>query len=277
MRPVIRMLVAGAALAVALPLTACGSGDDGADNPLHLATAGTIHAAVSTDQPPFATAKKNGQPHGYIVDVTDEVAKRLHVKVSYKASTVPGALQGLTSGQYDLAASGLGVTAERKESVGFTKALYWSTTSVLTRTSATATKLTGFGGKKVGVVTGAVQEEFVDEKMPGATKTKFQNQNAAVSQLLSGNIDAFVVGGPDADAYLKQYSSLKVAVEAPVDHPTAMALPKDNTALGAAIDKQLGSMVADGTLLKLYRKWFTEPPRPELVKVWPKLGDAAKK
>ena len=277
MRHALRTLVAGAALALAVPLAACGSGDDNADNRLHLATPGEIHAAVSTDQPPFASADKNGTPRGYIVDVTDEVAKRLHVKVSYKASTVPGALSGLTSGQYDLAASGLGVTPEREKSVAFTKALYWSTTAVLTRKPATASTLTDFRGKKVGVVTGAVQEEFVDDKMPGAQKTKFQNQNAAVSQLLSGNLDAFVVGGPDAEAYLKQYAKLTVAVQAPVDHPTSMALPKDNTALAKAVNTQLAAMVADGTLLQLYRKWFTEPPRPELVKVWPKLGDSATK
>lgn len=267
----LRVLVAGAALAAALPLTACGGGSDAADNPLHLVQAGTISAAVSTDQPPFASAAKGGTPKGYIVDVTDEVAKRLHLKVEYKASTVPGALQGLTSGQYDLAASGLGVTPEREKSVAFTKALYWSTTAVLTKKSSTATGLDDFKGKKVGVITGAVQEAFLD-KMPGVVATKFQNQNAAVSQLLSGNLDAFVVGGPDADAYLKQYDSLKVAVSAPVDHPTSMATAKDNPAFRKAVDKQLAAMAADGTLAKIYHRWFVEPPRPELVKVWPALG-----
>ncbi|GAA4203482.1 substrate-binding periplasmic protein [Actinocatenispora rupis] len=268
----LRVLAAGAVLAAALPLTACGGGaSDAADNPLHLVQPGTISAAVSTDQPPFASAAKGGTPKGYIVDLTDEVAKRLHVKVQYKASTVPGALQGVTTGQYDLAASGLGVTPERERSVAFTKALYWSTTAVLTRKSSSAKGLGDFKGRKVGVVTGAVQERFLD-KMPGVVATKFQNQNAAVSQLLSGNLDAFVVGGPDADAYLKQYDSLKVAVSAPVDHPTAMATGRDNTAFRTAVDKQLAAMVADGTFLKIYRRWFTEPPRPELVKVWPALG-----
>jgi polar amino acid transport system substrate-binding protein len=107
--------------------------------------------------------------------------------------------------------------------------------------------------------------------MPGARKVKFANQNAAVSQLLSGNLDAFVVGGPDAEAYLKQYAKLKIAVSAPVDHPTAMAAQKKNTTFVRAVDAQLTAMVGDGTFLRIYKRWFTEPPADGLVSVWPSL------
>ncbi|KAB2380718.1 substrate-binding periplasmic protein [Actinomadura montaniterrae] len=267
----VRFAAGGAVAAAALTLAGCGGGS-GKDNPYGLEEAGTVLAAVSTDQPPFAAADKGGKPQGFIVDLTDEVAKRLKLKVEYKASAVPAALQGLSSGQYDLAASGLGVTAERQKQVSFTKGVYWSTTTVLTRKNSTATKLTDFSGKRVGDITGAVQQEFVKSKMPGAKQVQFQNQNTAVTQLLSGNLDAFVVGGPDADAYLKKYSALKPAVSAPVDHATAMAVQKKNTKFQQAFDGQLGAMVQDGTFLKIYKKWFVEAPRPELVKIWPALG-----
>ncbi|MVZ98798.1 transporter substrate-binding domain-containing protein [Actinomadura sp. LD22] len=267
----VRFAAGGAVAAAALTLAGCGGGS-GTDGKYGLEESGTVLAAVSTDQPPFATADKGGKPQGFIIDLTDEVAKRLKLKVQYKASTVPAALQGLSSGQYDLAASGLGVTAERQKQVSFTKGVYWSTTTVLTRKDSTATKLTDFSGKRVGDITGAVQQEFVKSKMPGAKQVQFQNQNSAVSQLLSGNLDAFVVGGPDADAYLKKYGTLKPAVSAPVDHPTAMAVQKKNTKFQQAFDAQLGAMVQDGTFLKIYKKWFVEAPRPELVKIWPALG-----
>lgn len=267
----ITVRVVAAGVAATLSLAACGGTSSSASDAYGLQNPGTIEAAVSTDQPPFATAAKSGAPRGYIVDITGEVARRLKLKVDYKASSVPAALQGLTSGQYDLAASGLGVTAERQKQVNFTKGLYWSTTAVVTRTGAAASRLTDFAGKKVGVVTGAVQQAFITAKMPGARQVQFPNQNAAVSQLLSGNLDAFVVGGPDAEAYLKQYPKLEIAVSAPVDHPTAMAVNKKEPKLLTAIDTQLGAMAADGTLLKLYDKWFTKPPQPELLGIWPAL------
>ncbi|MEV0847914.1 transporter substrate-binding domain-containing protein [Streptomyces sp. NPDC049954] len=266
-----------AAASAALLLSACGGGDSAADDKYGLQEPGTITAAVSTDQPPFASATKSGRPVGFIVDVTDEVAKRLDLKVTYKASSVPGALQGLTSGQYDLAASGLGVTAERQKAVGFTKGLYWSTTDVLTRTNSKASALTAFKGKEVGAVTGTVQQDFVKSKMPEARLSSFQTQPSAVSKLLSGGLDAFVVGGPDSDAYRKQYKNLRVAVSAPVDHATAMAVGKSNSKLQKAIDTQVSKMVSDGTFLKIYDKWFTEAPAPELLKIWPALAKQVNK
>lgn len=124
--------------------------------------------------------------------------------------------------------------------------------------------------------TGTVQESFITGKMSGARSTKFQSQSSGVSQLLSGAIDAFVLGGPDAGAYLKQYGNLKVAVSAPVDHATAVAMPKNKTTFVAVWDAQVSAMVIDGTIMKIYTKWFpAEPPRPELIKIWPGLAAAS--
>ena len=204
--------------------------------------------------------------------MTDEAAKRLGLKVDYKATSVTSSLAGLTSGQYDLAASGLGVTAERQKSVDFTKPLFWSTTAVLTTKKNATSALGGFSGKKVGVVTGSAQEPFLPAKMPGAAAVRFQAENAAISQLLNGNIDAFVVGGPDAVRFMKQYADLRLAASAPVDHPTSMAVPKKHAALLAALDRQIAAMVGDGSYARLYRKYFTTPPAPKLLEAWPALA-----
>lgn len=264
------LLLSGCASAAESGGAAKASASSG--NPYGLIEAGTITAATQTGQPPFASADASGKPVGFVIDVTDEAARRLGLKVDYKATSVTASLAGLTTGQYDLAASGLGVTAERQKSVDFTKPLFWSTTAVLTDGSSAASTLGGFSGKRVGVVTGSAQEPLVLTKMPGADAIRFQNENAAVSQLLNGSIDAFVVGGPDAAQFMKQYPKLKLAVSAPVDHPTSMAVPKNHAAFLTALDGQIAAMVADGTYAKLYREYFTTPPTAELLKAWPQLA-----
>ncbi|SED11355.1 polar amino acid transport system substrate-binding protein [Amycolatopsis tolypomycina] len=260
------------AAACGLLLAGCGGGGSAAGNPYGLIEPGTIRAATQTSQPPFAFGDPSGKPAGFVIDLTDEAAKRLGLKVEYKSTSVTASLAGLTSRQYDLAAAGLGVTEERQKSVSFTKPLFWSTTAVLTTAQSSASKLTDFAGKKVGAVTGSTQEPFVPAKLPGAVPIGFPNANAAVSQLLNGSLDAFVVGGPDAEHFLKQYPVLRQAASAPVAHPTSMAVPKDHGALLTALDKQLGAMVADGTYARLYRKYFTTAPLPQLVAAWPDLG-----
>jgi polar amino acid transport system substrate-binding protein len=260
---------------LAVLLSGCGGAEAGKPskgNRYGLIETGTINAATQAGQPPFAYADKSGKPVGFIIDVTDEAAKRLGLRVRYKATSVTSSLAGLTAGQYDLAASGLGVTAERQKSVDFTKPLFWSTTAVLTTKANKTSALTGFAGKKVGVVTGSAQEPFIPAKMPGAGAVHFQTENAAVSQLLSGNIDAFVVGGPDAVQFMKQYADLRIAASAPVDHPTSMAVPKKHAALLTALDEQITAMVSDGTYTRLYRRYFATPPAPQLLAAWPDLA-----
>lgn len=270
-----RLLALAALSGFVLPLTGCGgssSADTGkASNPYGLIEAGTIRSATQTGQPPFAYAEDSGKPAGFIVDVTDEAAKRLGLKVDYKSTSVTGSLAGLTAGQYDLASSGLGVTEERQKSVDFTKPLFWSTVTVLTTSKSTISTFDGFNGKRVGVVTGSSQEAQLPTRIPKAQPVRFQAQNAAVSQLLNGSIDAFLVGGPDATEFMKQYKGLRQAVSAPVDHPTSMAVPKRHSAFLKALDKEIGAMVADGTYAKLYRKYFTTRPQPELLAAWPAL------
>ena len=143
---------------------------------------------------------------------------------------------------------------------------------VLTRTDSPADALTSFGGKKVGVVSGSVQEAFATTRMPGANVTKFKDSPSAIGQLLSGGIDAFVVGGPDAEAYLAREKSLKIAARADSTQGTSFPLRKGDTALVTAVDTKIDDMVADGTYMRLYRKWFTSPVSPRLVEFRPGLA-----
>jgi polar amino acid transport system substrate-binding protein len=271
-RPLLTLL---ALSGLVLPLASCGSGSGTAKtsdaNPYGLIEAGTIRSATQTGQPPFAYAKDSGQPTGFIVDLTDAAAKRLGLKVDYKSTSVTASLAGLTAGQYDLASSGLGVTEERAKSVDFTKPLFWSTVTVLTTSKSRISTFDGFNGKRVGVVTGSSQEAQLPTRIPKADPVQFQTPNAAVSQLLNGSIDAFMVGGPDATEFAKQYPGLRQAVSAPVDHPTSMAVPKHHSAFLKALDQQFAAMVADGSYAKLYRKYFTTRPEPELLTAWPAL------
>ena len=260
------------AITVALFAAGCGSDDqaDAADNPYHLIKSGTLLAATSGDQPPF-TVIKGGKPEGFTIALNEEVAKRLGLTTEYKQTDVPSGIQGLTSGQYDMVAGGLGVTAEREKSILFAKGEYWSRTAALTLKKSTVSKMNELAGKRVAVITGSVQVEYL-KKIEGAVSTEFPSSNAAVSALHSGDVETFLVGGPDAEEYLKQFSDLKIAAAQPVEHPTTVAFQKTNTALATAYNEQLAALVKDGTYRKIYDQYFTEPPRPELINIWPGLA-----
>jgi polar amino acid transport system substrate-binding protein len=260
-------------------LAACGGADTAsADDPYDLIIPGTITAGTQPDQPPFVAIAQGGtRPEGFAIDLVEEAAKRLGLKIEYKVTNLNGVLAGISANQYDMGVAGFVMTEERKRSVDFVKPITWGFTAVMTKTDSTAAALTDFAGKKVGVVSGAIQESFASANMPGISLTTFHDRPAAIAQLLSGGIDAFVVGGSQAEEYIKKEKTLKIAVQA--DNPDGTSLPvkKGNTALVNALDTKIDEMVADGTFMTLYDKWFKPLPlSPKIVEFRPGLADAVK-
>ena len=261
-------------------LAACGGSDtsSAADNPYNLITPGTIIAAAQSDQPPYTVIEQGGaKPEGFAIELIEEAAKRLSLKVEYKVTNLQGVLAGISANQYDMGVAGFVMSEERKKSVDFIKPFNWGFTAVMTRTSAKENALTDFSGKKVGVVTGAIQESFAKTRMPGIVLTTFHDRPAAIGQLLSGGIDAFVVGGTQAEVYVAKEKTLKIAVQADNPDGTSLPIKKGNTALVNAVDTKIDEMIADGTFMKLYLKWFTTSPiSPRIVEFRPGRADAIK-
>jgi polar amino acid transport system substrate-binding protein len=273
-----KIAVLAASAVMTIGLAACGGDPEKTasnDNPYNLITPGTILAGTQSDQPPHAVvAKGGGKPEGFAIDLVEEAAKRLSLKVEYKITNLNGILAGLTADQYDMGVAGINATEERKKNADFVKPYYWGYIAVLTQTRATQDGLDDFGGKKVGVVEGSVQQTFANTRMPGAAVTSFKDQPSAIAQLLSGQIDAFVVAGSAAEEYISKEKSLKIAVTGDNLQGTSLPIRKGNTAFVQALDSKIDEMIADGTFVRLYQKWFKHPLSPRIVEFRPGLASA---
>ncbi|WP_052310317.1 substrate-binding periplasmic protein [Streptomyces viridochromogenes] len=269
-----RPLLAGAAaVTLVLSLAACGGGAaaDPASSKYELVQDGVITAATQSEQPPFAITDAKGRPTGFAVELMNESAKRLGLKVQYKTTTLQGILAGLSAGQYDVGVAGVGATAERKKSVAFTTPFYWGFTDILTPKGGRQNAVSDFDGKRVGAVSGSVQEDFVHREMKRVKLVKFKDQTALITQLLSGGIEAAVLGGASADAYVAK-EPLRIAVKLESLQGSAFPMRKDgDPELLKDIDEQIDEMIDDGTYIKLYRKYFHDPIAADLVKERPKL------
>ncbi|MFC9684191.1 substrate-binding periplasmic protein [Streptomyces sp. NPDC056948] len=270
-----RSLLAGTvAAALLLPLSACGGGVEAAGSgagEYKLVQNGVITAATQSEQPPFAITDTAGKPTGFAVELMNGAAERLGLKVQYKTTTLQGILAGLSAGQYDIGVAGVGATAERKKSVAFTTPFYWGFTDVLTLKGGRQNALPDFDGKRVGAVSGSVQENFVHREMGGANLVKFKDQTALITQLLSGGIEAAVLGGASADAYAAK-EPVRIAVKLESLQGSAFPMRKDgDPELLKDIDDQIDAMIDDGTYIKLYKKYFRDPIAADLVKERPKL------
>ena len=239
---------------------------------LDLITPGTINAATQSDQYPFAFDNTNGKLEGFSIDLVNDIAQRLHLKVTYTTLSLDPLLSGITSGQYDTAAVGLSVTPARQATMNFTEPFYYGYDAILEKKGshleATASSLSG---KTLAVVTGSAQIQYAQANFGGATLKEFPSQSSALAALLGGQVDAFFLGGPDTIKYLRQNPSLALAGTIETDKANAFPVPKQNTKLVAAMNRELNAMFADGTYTRIYKKWFTQPIPPALIASHPSL------
>ncbi|MDQ0750026.1 polar amino acid transport system substrate-binding protein [Streptomyces africanus] len=272
-----RSLLIGAATTslLLLSLTACGGDSEAAGSAAaryKLVQNGVITAGTQAEQPPFAVTDASGKPSGFAVDLMNEAAERLDLKVQYKTTNLQGILAGLSAGQYDIGVAGVGATPERKKQVAFTTPYYWGFTDVVTLKGGKQTTLPDFDGKRVGAVSGSVQEAFVNHEMSGARLVQFKDQTALIAQLLSGGVEAIVLGGADADEYARK-QPIRIAVEVDSLQGSAFPLRKDgDPKLLKDLDAQIDAMIDDGTYVKLYKKYFHDPIASDLIRERPKLA-----
>jgi polar amino acid transport system substrate-binding protein len=254
--------VIAAVLAVALASSACGSasGSSGATtaaDPYDLVQPGTITAAITSDGAPFASVDKDGKPIGLLIDLNDHIAQQLGLKIVYKSTSQDAAFAGLTAGKYDMLSIGLIETPEREKNVAFTKPIYWSQNVALVRSDSTVADAEGLSGKRVGVSQKSAQAEYADAHFTGAKLVQEPDNVSGVTQLLSGNLDSMFIGSASASIIVPQHpGKLKAAFSVYLDSPSAQAMGKDKTKFLAGYDAELTKAADDGTLLKIYDKYF---------------------
>ena len=97
--------------------------------------------------------------------------------------------------------------------------------------------------------------------------------------LESGRADAFVMDGSILAgniANAKNPGDFKIVGEVLSVEPIAIMMRKDDPAFKKAVDDSIKKMMKDGTLAKLWTKWFESPIPPRNVKVGLALSESTK-
>lgn len=258
-----------AAASAALVLAACSaggaSGSATKDNPYGLIEAGTVRVASLGDSKPYTFTDASGTFTGFDVELFTDVAKRAGIgKPVFTGQDFSGLLAAVANHQFDVGVAAIGITAERKKTVDFSDGYLAGYLTVLTTKASGIDSAKGLDGKRLGVVQGTLQEAYAVKNFPKANLVRFPDNNAAVSALNSGSVDAHFLDYEAAKSYVAQYPALTDAEDIPsFDAPAGFAIAKGNTALKNALNKGLHEAMEDGTWKKLYQKWFPGSPMPK--------------
>ncbi|MGY4998315.1 transporter substrate-binding domain-containing protein [Streptomyces sp. 900105245] len=260
-----RLLAATTATAaLVLVVAGCSSSDSGSGKTtvkgVHLAKAGQLTTCTHLPYPPFQS-DIDGKVQGFDVSLIDLVAKNLGVKQQIRDTPFENFKTGafLNSGQCDLAAAGMTITAERKKNVDFSDPYFEATQAVLVDKGSGVNSLADVKakGKKLGAQAQTTGEDYVRGK--GYDPVSFESSDAVLNGLRTGQVQAVVIDYPVVQGWLKDKGNadkFKVVDNLKTGEQYGFTVKKGNTALRDAINKAIKNAKADGTYKKLYEQWI---------------------
>ncbi|SEC73693.1 polar amino acid transport system substrate-binding protein [Streptomyces sp. 2231.1] len=260
-----RLLAATTATAaLVLVVAGCSSSDSGSGKTtvkgVHLAKGGQLTTCTHLPYPPFQS-EVDGKVQGFDVSLIDLVAKDLGVKQQILDTPFENFKTGafLNSGQCDLAAAGMTITAERKKNVDFSDPYFEATQAVLVDKSSGVNSLADVKakGKKLGAQAQTTGEDYVKSK--GYDPISFESSDAVLNGLRTGQVQAVVIDYPVVQGWLKDKANadkFKVVDNLKTGEQYGFTVKKGSTALRDAINKAIKNAKADGTYKKLYEQWI---------------------
>ncbi|MFJ3310232.1 transporter substrate-binding domain-containing protein [Streptomyces sp. NPDC086549] len=259
-----RVLAATTATAGLLLVAGCSSSDGGSGKTtvkgVHLVKAGQLTTCTHLPYPPFQS-EIDGKVQGFDVSLIDLVAKNLGVKQQIVDTPFENFKTGafLNSGQCDLAAAGMTITAERKKNVDFSDPYFDATQAVLVDKKSGINSLADVKakGKKLGAQAQTTGEDYAKSK--GYDPISFESSDAVLNGLRTGQVQAVVIDYPVVQGWLKDKANadaFKVVDNLNTGEQYGFTVKKGNAELRAAINKALADAKADGTYKKLYEQWI---------------------
>jgi polar amino acid transport system substrate-binding protein len=230
----------------------------------HLSTIkqkGTLIVGTAADYPPYESVDNSGKFVGFDIDIVNEIAKRMGVKLEIKDLAFDTLIVSLQEKKLDLVVAAVTYTPERDKKVDFSipYAFIKDAFLVNTKSGIKINKPTDVGGKKIGALTGTTHETWAKENLvePGLTNKDqlflYDRMDNAVLDLAAGRLDVILMLNKAANDMAAKMNNLKVAYvlnRPPERSGLCILLPEGEAALKAEVDKILTELKNDGWLDK---------------------------
>jgi glutamate/aspartate transport system substrate-binding protein len=205
------------------------------------------------------------------------------LNITYQPVTSQNRIPLVQNGTVDLECGSTTNNATRQKDVSFAVTTYVEEVRIAVKANSGINAIKDLSGKSVATTTGttSVQTLRKNERAGGIDFKEVYGKDHADSFLLleSGRADAFVMDGSILAANIsksKNPADFKIVGEVLSVEPIACMLRKDDAAFKKAVDDSIKRQIADGSLAKLYDKWFMQPIPPANVKVGLPMSEATK-
>ena len=221
---------------------------------------GVLTVGTNAEFPPFEYVDDNGEADGFDMALVKAIGEKLGVEVVIENMEFASLVSSIGS-KIDIAAAGMTVTDERKESVDFTNSYYEAVQYVILPADSEIAAAADLEGKTIGVQLGTTGD-FIAEDIADSTVSQYNKAVDAVNDLINGRVDCVIIDKNPALVFESKFEGQVVAVDGaqfdfePEEY--AIALPKGDTVLLDQINAALEEIKADGTFDELVKTYIED-------------------
>jgi glutamate/aspartate transport system substrate-binding protein len=277
------------ALAV-MALAAGGALAQANDTLAKIKAGGTVTMGVRDSSGALAYTIGDGKYVGFHTEmarkILSDIQKQLglpKLEVKEQLVTSQNRIPLVQNGTVDLECGSTTNNATRQKDVDFAYTTYVEEVRIATKKTSGIKSIKDLNGKSVATTTGttSVQTLRKNERATGVDFKEVMGKDHADSFLLleSGRADAFVMDGQILAGNIsksKNPADFELVGDVLSIEPIACMVRKGDKAFLDAVNKSIEAQIKDGSLAKLYDKWFMQPIPPTNTKVGLPLSEATK-
>ena len=246
----------------------------------------TITIAHREASLPFSYLDDNKKPIGYAVDlclkIADAIKRELKLPkldVVYLAVTPSSRIPAIVDGKADLECGSTTNNVERRKQVAFTIPHFVAAARMLVRADSGIRNWSDLRDKRVVTTKGTTTVKLLNDRDKvralGLKLIEAGDHAESFGKVEKGEAEAFpmddvLLYGLRAKA--KEPSKFLVVGDLLSTEPYAIMLRKDDASFKAMVDKEMGRIINEGELVKLYDKWFMHPIPPSSLNMNMPMG-----
>lgn len=253
-------------------------------------SSGTVTLGTRESSGALAYTLGDGKYVGFHTEMAENIVKDVRkqlglasLEVKYQPVTSQNRVPLVQNGTVDLECGSTTNNAARGKDVAFANTTYVEEVRIAVNAKSGITGIKDLNGKTIVTTTGttSVQTLRKNKRADGLTFKEVMGKDHADSFLMleTGRADAFIMDGSILAGNIskaKNPADFKIVGEVLSVEPIACMLRKDDPAFLKAVNDSIGRQIKDGSLAKLYDKWFMQPIPPANQKVGLPMSAATK-
>jgi len=221
---------------------------------------------IDADYPPFAYIDEKGNPTGFDVECLNWIADEMGFEVKHQPTAWDGIVSSLLAGKIDMVYSGMSITAERIEKVGFSIPYWEVNQSLCVQEDSDLNIIAALSGDKyvVGSQRGCTAAMWIEDNL---IKTGilaqdnlklYEGFSLAVKDMLNGRIDSAMMDDVMVEDAIRKGQPVKIVGVIKTGEAYAVAVRKEDTELKEMLNEGIKKLLKSSKWDELITKYFSE-------------------